>query len=237
MVEPVSIFLALNTAGHTSAELFNFLNKRMPQSRLKKWKKAAQIISQDALAHKETLQEDQIPKYLSRYAAFASSLQELDECYDMNGHTARGFLHRWEAAKNVQKNGKVIRDLARDAMTQGSNNAFICSVYHEQPKNGEKCGICFPSAALAARDARDSHSSLVSEASISNDRSNSTACGSFDRTEAPLHVDVAKIPHHGVRMVPHTPPGSAPKLTQVVKVVQVSGHGKMLICEEYEYDS
>jgi hypothetical protein len=69
MVEPISIFLALNTAGHTSAELFNFLNKRMPQSRLKKWKKAAQIISQDALAHKETLQEDQIPKYLSRYAA------------------------------------------------------------------------------------------------------------------------------------------------------------------------
>jgi hypothetical protein len=73
MVEPVSLFLALDAAGHTSAGIFNFVHKRMPQSRLKKWKTAAQKISQDALTHKETLLEDQIPKYLSRYAVYVTA--------------------------------------------------------------------------------------------------------------------------------------------------------------------
>jgi hypothetical protein len=69
MIDPASLFLAGDAAGHSAFGMFDFAYKRFPQSRLKKWKKAAKTISQDALAHKETLQEDQIPKYLSRYAA------------------------------------------------------------------------------------------------------------------------------------------------------------------------
>ncbi|KAJ7760948.1 hypothetical protein B0H16DRAFT_1884399 [Mycena metata] len=208
MADPVSILIAVNAGVSSLAKIYGYVNRRLPQARLKKWRKAALLLSREALDHRAAISKDEMPKYISRYSQFTADLRALEKCFDEEGHAIESFRHRMALTKELDKKGQAIINLAMMAHTTGSNDHFLCQVLHPQREDGGPCSVCHPDSVEAS--ARP----ILTTATASSSRTKVA----LDDTSGCLNLHV-----------------NAPteKLQMVSKRAEISGYGELLITEEY----
>ncbi|KAJ7760959.1 hypothetical protein B0H16DRAFT_1531250 [Mycena metata] len=208
MADPVSIFLAVDAGGNSLAKIYGSVSTRLPHARLEKWRKAALLISREALDHREAIPKNQMPKYISRYSQFRASLSALEECFNEAGHAIQSFRRRMALTRTLEKQGQAITKLAMTAHTTGSNDLFLCQVHHPQREDGGPCSLCNPDSVKA------SAMPILTTATASSSRTKVA----LDDTAVCLNLDV-----------------NAPteKLQMVSKRAEIGGYGELLITEEY----
>ncbi|KAJ7680938.1 hypothetical protein DFH06DRAFT_1315669 [Mycena polygramma] len=236
-VDPVSILIALDALLNTAFKISVGVHKTLPHSRLAEWREVAHKISQATLHDRMTLPEDQIPNLITRHAMFSSALKALEDSYDAEGRAIKSYGHRRAATKELQKQGKIIRDLVQKLRTDGNDQAFLCSFYHPQPAQGERCPICFPSAAVTNTGSRLDTRNYASQTLVSRTTMSTTTTGN---SPMPAHsqTPITSIGHSGMGSDPFeafAAAFNAPNPPRIMtKMVETSGLNKIVITEEYE---
>ncbi|KAJ7467097.1 hypothetical protein FB451DRAFT_1260096 [Mycena latifolia] len=228
MVDPVSLILAGDALANTAAKIYTAVHKLLPYTRMKAWKEAGAAIAEVALKNQLKMPEDRQPKFLTLYARFDAVLHELESYYDKDGNSSISFFKRRETAGELHRVGKELRDLALTIRTEGALGAYLCPLFHKQPKNpGERCGICFPKAFAAmghvssSLDGGESCPSLVSTASSTASSSVESAVPvniSADHPGRGEHLDHPVNPTNGFSV-----PAISPPLKRVKQEVTYDG--------------